>query len=82
MVIILISITWLATLLVVASVCRMAAHGERVVAVPRAGRSPRLLDMAQMRARAISLKLEDRRSKAATAEYVGNGAQKDLYVRP
>jgi hypothetical protein len=88
MLVILISTTWFSALLVVVALCRIAAHGDRS---PQAhtGRSPRLFgedasaeNQALPRTRTISLRLEDRRSKAATAEHVGDGAQEDLYVRP
>jgi hypothetical protein len=82
MIVIAISTTWVATLLLVAAVCKMAAYGEHT-ASPATGRSPRLLDMTAAGTRTFNLKLEDRRrSKTAAAEHVGNGAQEDLYVRP
>jgi len=80
MIVILISTAWLATLSLVVAVCWMAAHGERVV-LGKPGRSPNLLGPSSG-ARTIGLKLEDRRSKAAAAEHIGNRAQEDLYVRP
>jgi hypothetical protein len=100
MIILLISTIWLATLVLVVAICRMAAHGDRVV-LRRTKRSPRLLDTPDPWEQALSLRLEDRRAKhslapsepstarssrgrsePSTAEYVGNGAQEDLYVRP
>ena len=86
--ILLISTTWLATLLVVVAACRMAAHGDRAP-LPHAERSPRLFDIPALWEQGLSLKLEDRRatplaerSKASTAEHVWHSAQEDLYVSP
>lgn len=97
MIVPLISAVWLATLVLIVAVCRMAAHGERA-ALPRTSgvRSPRLLDSAYTLdtpdgwPRTLTLRLEDRRAKPAddarsepaAAEHVGNGAQQYLYVRP
>jgi hypothetical protein len=82
MLVILISAIWFSALLVVVALCRIAAHGDRKP-LPRMRRSPRLFDSATPdMPRTISLKLEDRRSKTATAEHVRDGSQEDLYVRP
>lgn len=81
MLVILISAIWFAALLVVVALCRIAAHGDRKM-LSRIGRSPRLLDGTTPETQVVSLKLEDCRLEAATAEHVGNGSQEDLYVRP
>jgi hypothetical protein len=93
MIILLISTIWLATLALAVAACRMAARGDRVArrdaersALRVLLRSPRLLHLSASetpsRTQVISLRLEDRRSKPAPAEHVGDGAQEDLYVRP
>lgn len=89
MIILLISTIWLAMLVLVMAACRTAARGDRVArrdaersTLRRLVRSPRLLRLPASRTRVLTLKLEDRRSKPAPAEHVGNGAQQDLYVRP
>jgi hypothetical protein len=98
MIILLISSTiWLTALVLVVVACRMSAHGDRSAPRRKTGvqfedgRSPRLLDMAAGPwEQVLDLRIDDRRSRAtrrvrsktAAAEHVGNGAQKDLYVRP
>jgi hypothetical protein len=92
MTILLISSLWFAALLLIVAMCRMAAQGDRAtpsrVGLSGAGRSPSLLDT---RAQWDDLKLsvEDHRlkrspirSKPSPAEYVGDRAQEDLYIRP
>jgi hypothetical protein len=96
MIILLISIIWLATLVLVVAMCRMAAHSDRTALRHAANdlrhempRSPRLLSIPAPWEQASSLTLRDRRgersgagSEAAAAEHVGNRAQEDLYVSP
>ena len=89
MLILLISAIWLATLVLVVTLCQMAARGDRVVPA-RSQRSPRLLeDGPASWENALNLKLEDRRAKPAAAsskptasEHVRNRSQAYLYVRP
>ncbi len=80
MIVLLISTAWLATLALVVSMCRMAAHGDGARArrgAPAgnrgvspaigAARSPRLLELSRGHARTGALKLEDRRAHTARA---------------
>lgn len=84
----LISTVWLAAMVMVVSVCRMAANRESV-AMPRGERSPRLLDASMTHwEQAFTVRVHDRRanspvrSQPSTAEHVGNGAQQNLHVGP
>ena len=79
MTIALISIIWFGCL--AALVWRLATRPER--APQSGGRSPRLLKDARADFEAaIGEILASKASKAATAEHVRDGSQKDLYVRP
>ncbi|MFZ1153386.1 MAG: hypothetical protein WAN93_00630 [Solirubrobacteraceae bacterium] len=86
MIVLLISTTWFAALLLVVSLCRISAHGDRK-ALAHTERSPRLLDAPPSWEQVLSvnpeaLRVRRSRSEAATAEHVGDGSQENLYVRP
>jgi hypothetical protein len=87
MIVLLISTVWLATLALVVSVCRMAAHGDRAQArkggvspALYATRSPRLLDMARTHTNTVMFRLEDRRVQAKRADAARSEATTAQYV--
>jgi hypothetical protein len=66
MLVLLISAIWLATLVLVVAVCRMAAYGDRG-APPRGARSPRLVELRAPWERDMTVTVEDQRSRGTRA---------------